>query len=110
MIIDGYEITTFTNLSKEVCLKVLNIVQKEFGEIGDFLIEDDEIGFRVYGGYFENAPKIIIEKGLKLKLIEKNNYHFALGYKILLKMEKIFLYRHQIFVNRNSIGFLHTQE
>lgn len=84
MIIDGYEITAFTNLNENVCLKVLNIAQKEFGEIGGFLIENDEVGFRVYRGYFENAPNMIVEKGLKLKLIEKADYHFALGYKILV--------------------------
>ncbi len=84
MIIDGYEIAQFTNLSEEICLKILYIVQKEFGELGDFLIEEDEVGFCVYRGYFENAPKIIGEKDLLLKLIEKSDYHFALGYKILI--------------------------
>jgi len=83
IIIDVYKINTFTNLSEAVCLKILEIIQKEFGEIGDFLIEEDEVGFRVYRGYFENAPKMINEMELKLELIEKNDYHFALGYRIV---------------------------
>jgi len=82
MILNNYKITTFTNLSKEVCLKVLGIVQREFGEIGDFQIEDDEVSFRVYRGYFENAPEVIEENEVKLRLIEKSDYYFALGYKI----------------------------
>jgi len=88
MRIDGYEITAFTNLSEEVCLKVLDVVEREFGEIGDFSIEDDEVGFRVYRGYFENAPKMIEEQGIKLKLIEKSDYHYSLGYKIILTTHK----------------------
>jgi hypothetical protein len=88
MIIDGYDITAFTNLSEEICSKILDIVQREFGEIGDFLIEDDEVGFRVYRGYFENAPKLITVEEIKLKLIEKSDYHFALGYKICMRSVK----------------------
>jgi len=84
MIIDGYEITAFTNLSEEICTKILDIVQREFGEIGDFLIEDDEVGFRVYRGYFEDSPKLITAEGIELKLIEKSDYYFALGYKVYL--------------------------
>ena len=84
MKINGYEITQFTKLSEEICLRVLDIIQIEFGEIGDFLIEDNEVGFRVYRGYFENAPKIIKVGKLKLELIEKSDYNFALGYKILI--------------------------
>lgn len=88
MIIDGYEITAFTNLSEEICTKVLDIVQREFGEIGNFLIEDDEVGFRVYRGYFEDAPKLIKAEEIKLKLIEKSDYFFALGYKIYIRNAK----------------------
>jgi hypothetical protein len=88
MIIDGYEITAFTNLSEEICTKILDIVQREFSEIGDFLIEDDEVGFRVYRGYFENAPKLITAEEIKLKLIEKSDYHFVLGYKICIRSVK----------------------
>jgi hypothetical protein len=88
MIIDGYEITAFTNLSQEICIKILDTVEGEFGEIGDFLIEDDEVGFRVYRGYFENAPKLITAEEIKLKLVEKSDYHFALGYKICIRSAK----------------------
>lgn len=84
MIIDGYEITAFTNLSEEVCLKIFDIVQNEFGEIGDFLIEDEEVSFRVSMGYFETAPKIIKADKLKLKLIDKSDYYFSVGYKIII--------------------------
>jgi len=84
MIIDGCKINTFTNLSEKICVRILDIVQNYFGEIGDFIIEDDEVGFRVYRDYFENAPKLIMENEIKLKLIEKSDYHFSLGYKIIL--------------------------
>lgn len=84
MIIDGCKINTFTNLSEKICVMILDIVQKYFGETGDFIIEDDEVGFRVYRDYFENAPKLIMENEIKLKLIEKSDYHFSLGYKIIL--------------------------
>jgi len=88
MIIGGYKITAFTNLSEYMCLKVLDIVQREFGEIGDFSIEDDEVGFRVYRGYFEDAPKEIDRDGIKLQLIEKSDYHYSLGYKIIFTTHK----------------------
>jgi len=85
MIIDGYKITAFTKLREELCLRVLDIVQREFGEIGSFLIEDYEVSFRVYRWYFENAPKIITEDGLKLKLIDKFDYYFSVAYEIILQ-------------------------
>lgn len=88
MRIDGYEITAFTNLNQDTCLKILDIVEREFGEIGDFLIEDDEVGFRVYRGYFESAPKLIKENEIELKLVEKSEYHFTIGYKIFITNAK----------------------
>lgn len=89
MIIDSQEITSFTNLNEEICLKVLNIVQKEFGEIGDFLIQNSEISFSVYREYFKNAPKTIISEGLKLKRIGRfDDPVFSLGYKIINHGEK----------------------
>ena len=85
MIIDGYEITAFTNLSEEVCLKVLDITEKEFGEIGNFRIEDNEVSFEVYKGYFEEAHNIIEsqDKKIRLNLIGKfDDPFYSLGYKI----------------------------
>lgn len=85
MIIDGYEITAFTNLSEEVCLKVLDIAQKEFGEIGNFRIEDNEASFEVYKGYFEEAHKIIKsrDKTIRLNLIGKfDDPFYSLCYEI----------------------------
>ncbi len=73
MIVDGYEITAFTRLSEEVCLRVLDLAQTEFGEIGKFYIEDNEVSFEVYGGCFEQAPNIIEsqDKTVRLSLIDK---------------------------------------
>ena len=61
----------------------MNSKRNKIRQFLDFLIEDNEVGFRVYRGYFENAPKMINEMELKLELIEKNDYHFALGYRIV---------------------------
>ena len=89
MIVDGYKLTAFTHLSEVICTKVLNIVQREFGEIGFFLIEDDEVGFRVYRGYFEEAPRLIKAEEIKLKLIEKCDYNYSLGYQIYINRPKL---------------------
>lgn len=82
MIVDEYQINSFTKFSEEFCIKVLAIIQKEFGEVGDFLVEDDEVFFRVYRGFFESAPQIILYNDITLNLVEKSDYHFSLGYKI----------------------------
>ena len=85
MMIDGYEITAFTNLSEEVCLKVLDMAQRECGEIGNFYIEDNEVAFEVYGGYFEEAPDIIEteDKTVRLNLIDKlDDPFYTLCYEI----------------------------
>ena len=73
MIIDGYEITEYTNLSEEVCMKVLETAEREFGEIGNFLIEDNAVSFEVQKGYFEEAEEIILsqDKTMRLDLIDK---------------------------------------
>lgn len=84
MIIDGYKITAFTKLREELCLRVLNIVQREFGEIGYPLIEDDCISFEVYRDYFKDAPLVIEHKGVILRLIDKfDNLFFTLCYEII---------------------------
>jgi hypothetical protein len=82
MIIDGYQINSFTKFSEVFCIKVLSIIQREFGEVGDFLVEDDEVSFRVSRGFFENAPSKIIYEDISLNLIEKSDYLFSLGYKV----------------------------
>jgi len=83
MIIDGYEINCFTHLDKNSCIQVLDVAEAIFGEIGDFLIESNEVSFSCYRGYFEEAPKIIIAKGIKLILIDKfDSPVFSVAYKI----------------------------
>ena len=85
MMIDGYEITAFTDLSEEVCLEVLDMAQREFGELGNFYIEDDEVAFEVYGGYFEEASDIIENeyKTVRLNLIDKlDDPFYTLCYEI----------------------------
>lgn len=85
MIIDDYGITAFTKFSEELCLIVLDVVQREFGEIGDFCIDGNEVSFSCYRGYYEDAPKVIITEEIKLKLIEKSDDpFFAVAYKIIL--------------------------
>ena len=86
MIVDGYELTAFTNLSEEICLKVLDITVQEFGEIGNFYIEDNEVSFEVYRGYFEEAPNIIEseDKTVRLGLIAKfDDPFYTLCFEIL---------------------------
>jgi len=85
MIIDGYEINAFTNLSEEACLKVLDMAQREFCEIGNFYIEDNEVAFEVYRGYFEEAPDNIEspDKTIQLTLIDKlDDRFYTLCYEI----------------------------
>ena len=85
MIIDGYEITAFTNLSEEACLKVLDMAQREFCEIGNFYIEDNEVAFEVYRGYLEEASDIIEneDKTVRLNLIDKlDDRFYTLCYEI----------------------------
>ncbi len=83
MIIDGYKINQFTRFSEEHCSNIYKEIAKEFGEIGEFLIEEDEVGFRVYRGCFENAPRKILVEDTILKLIHKSSHNFSLGYKII---------------------------
>jgi len=87
MYVCGYEITTFTKLREYIGIRVLDIICKNFGEIGDFRIEDNEVYFRSYRDFFENAPKIIIEDGIELKRITKSDYHFTVGYLIFVKAQ-----------------------
>jgi len=85
MIIDGYEINAFTNLSEEACLKVLDMAQREFGEVGNFYIEDNEVAFEVYRGYLEEASDIIEneDKTVRLNLIDKlDDRFYTLCYEI----------------------------
>jgi len=35
----------------------LNIVNTEYGEIGDFLLEDNQLGFSVYRAFYEDPLK-----------------------------------------------------
>lgn len=76
------ELSAFTDLSEELCLSILEIVESEFGEIGSFLIEDDCASFRVYRGYYEDASRIIDNGSIILKLIDKFERDFTLAYQI----------------------------
>lgn len=80
--IDRNNLCSYTNLTKEICIKILEIIEREFGEIGDFYIEDNEVGFRVYRELFENAPQKIIDTEITLTLLEKSENSFSLGYNI----------------------------
>lgn len=63
----------------------LNIVNTEYGEIGDFLLEDNQLGFSVYRAFYEDPIKVIyVENRFKLILIDKfDDPVFALAYKIV---------------------------
>jgi hypothetical protein len=77
------ELTAYTNLKREICLRILDAIQKECGEIGNTQIEDDYISFEVYRGYFEDAPRVIRNGRFTLKLIDKfDDPFFTLIYRI----------------------------
>ncbi|GIV27506.1 MAG: hypothetical protein KatS3mg027_1320 [Bacteroidia bacterium] len=65
--------------------KILEACEREYGEIGDFLIEDEYISFTVYLGYFEEPIKeILIDHNTKLIFIDKfEDPFYTLSYKIL---------------------------
>lgn len=89
LVIDFENLNSFTKLSKNICLEVLETVQKEFGEIGNPLIEDNFISFEVYRAYFEDAPSVIKFKSFSLKLIDKyDDPFFTLCYKVKLNKNK----------------------
>jgi hypothetical protein len=84
MVLDIKELTAFTKLNKNICLHVLEMVERECGEIGNPLIEDDCISLEVYRGYFDDAPLIIQHKSVTLKIIDKfDDPFFTLCYKII---------------------------
>jgi len=67
---------------------ILDLIQREFGEIGNFLIEEDYVSFEVYRGYYEDAPKFLqtLNCEIGLKLVEKfDDPFFTLCYKITIK-------------------------
>jgi hypothetical protein len=77
------ELTAYTNLKREICLRILDAIQKECGEIGNAQIEDDYISFEVYSGYFEDAPRVIRNGLFTLKLVDKfDDPFFTLMYRI----------------------------
>ena len=79
------EITAFTDIREELCLSILEMVEKEFGEIGSFLIEDDCVSFRTYRGYYEDASEIIDNGSIILKFIEKFEHDYSLAYQIEIR-------------------------
>ncbi len=67
---------------------ILDLIQQEFGEIGNFIIEENYASFEIYRGYYEDAPKFlqIHGGGISLKLVEKfDDPFFTLCYKITIK-------------------------
>ncbi len=76
------ELTAYTYLSEEICLSILGMVEIEFGEIGSFLVEDNCVSFRVYRGYYEDAPQIVDNGSIILKFIDKFEHDFTLSYEI----------------------------
>lgn len=77
------ELAAYTHFSKRTCLRVVDIVERECGEIGNVLIEGDEISFEVYRGWFEDAPRFIKDGKITLKLVGKSDVrYFTLSYKI----------------------------
>jgi hypothetical protein len=77
------EITAYTKLKREICLRVLDAIQKECGEIGNEQIEDNYISFEVYRDYFEDAPRVIRNGLFTLKLVDKfDDPFFTLIYRI----------------------------
>jgi hypothetical protein len=86
MIIDGDKVNAFTNLSEDMCIKVIDILQKEYGEIGHFRIEGNEVSFQVYKWCYEEAQHIIKSDNnkIKLNLIDKfDDPFYSLSYRII---------------------------
>jgi len=78
-------LTAFTDLDRNICLSVLKMIESEFGEIGLGPIEDNCISFDVYRAYYENAPEIIENGEITLKLANKfDDPCFNLSYEITL--------------------------
>jgi hypothetical protein len=64
---------------------ILHFIENEYGEISDFIVEDNIVGFSVYKCYFDSPLKEIqISKHTKLVLIDKyDDPCYSLSYKIL---------------------------
>lgn len=68
--------------------EVVNIVNSNFGEINNLIIENNIVSFEVYRGDYEEAPKKIHSSSNKfhLKLIDKfDDPFFTLSYQIIKK-------------------------
>ena len=84
------ELTAFTNLSKRTCLHVVGMLERECGEIGIRLLDDNYISIDVYKDYFEDPSEVIEGRGITLKLIDKfDDPCFNLWYEIILNGEKL---------------------
>jgi len=64
---------------------ILHFIEKEYGEVSDFIVEDNIVGFSIFKGYFDSALKEIqINKHTKLVLIHKyDDPCYSLAYEIL---------------------------
>jgi len=64
---------------------IIGLIQREFGEIGNLLIEDSYISFEVYRSYYEDTPRFLQtpDGQLRLKLVGKfDDPFFTLCYAI----------------------------
>lgn len=64
---------------------ILNAIEKEYGEIGDYNLEDNYVSFTVYLCYFEEPIKeIIIDENTKLRFVDKfDDPFYSLIYKVI---------------------------
>jgi hypothetical protein len=65
--------------------EIIYSIEKEYGEIGEFIVEDGFVEFSVYREYFENPLKTIqVNKKTKLLLIGRyDSPVYSLAYKIV---------------------------
>jgi hypothetical protein len=77
------DLNAYTELGENICLHILAAIQRECGEIGNVQIENNDISFEVYRGYYEDTPKVIRNRRFILRLIDKfDDPFFTLVYKI----------------------------
>ena len=89
MIITRNELTAYTELKAGTCLRILEAIQRECGEIGNVRIEDNAISFAVYRDYFEDPPKVVRNSKFTLKLLDKfDDPYFRLVYTIQTQRKK----------------------
>ncbi|MGQ9805881.1 MAG: hypothetical protein ACUVRP_07375 [Chlorobiales bacterium] len=63
---------------------ILNAIEKEYGEIGDYDLEDNYVSFTVYLDSFEDpSEEIVVDENTKLRFVDKfDDPFYSLIYKI----------------------------